>query len=50
MDDIIKNDLAHFYSYIPPHLRLPAPPSVGTACLPVGRGPVGRWGWGNKIS
>jgi len=21
---------------------LPAPPSVGTACLPVGRGPVGR--------
>ena len=30
MDDIIKNDLAHFYSYIPPHLCLPAPPSVGT--------------------
>jgi MoxR-like ATPase len=23
-------------------MRLPAPPSVGTACLPVGRGPVGR--------
>jgi hypothetical protein len=38
MDDIIKNDLAHFYSYIPPHLCLPAPPSVGAACLPVGRG------------
>jgi hypothetical protein len=25
---------------------LPAPPSVGTACLPVGRGPVERGGWG----
>jgi len=26
MDDIIKNDLAHFYSYIPPHFIC--------ACLP----------------
>jgi hypothetical protein len=25
-------------------MRLPAPPSVGNACLPVGRGPVGRDG------
>jgi hypothetical protein len=31
------------------YLRLHAPPSVGTACLPVGRGPVSRVGRHKRI-